>query len=65
MGRASLYTAVEVYKDGHREVYHRAAEPDKPGWVWTHNDTKRDRKKCSACTDGTLATARELNAGRK
>lgn len=57
--------AVEVYKDGHREVYHRHAEPAKDGWAWTHPDTKEAREACSMCSDGTLYTVRAAARGEK
>ncbi len=57
---ARLITKVELYKDGHREVFHLKAEENEPGWRWTHPDTPRERKACTACASGTLESAREL-----
>lgn len=58
---AERKTAVEVYKDGTRKVYHRHV-PDfgetGPSYAWTHDDTKKARAACSMCTNETLASVR-------
>lgn len=56
---SKLISKVEVYTDGHREVYHESLNEHNEGYVWTHPDTKDEREACSACTSGTAATARE------
>lgn len=56
---AERKTAVEMYADGHREVYHHHVT-DTGGYVWTHGDDKKSRRACSMCTDGTLTSVREL-----
>ena len=54
----TLRTAVEIYKDGHREVYHQRINDNNEGWAWTHSDTPETRAECSACTRGTLDSVR-------
>lgn len=60
-----LKTQIEVYKDGHREVYHSYLEPARDGWAWTHPDTQGERDDCSACTSGTLTSVRENSRREK
>jgi hypothetical protein len=63
MGR--LRTRIEVYKDGHREVYHDNVDPAKSGYAWTHADDKAARNACSACTSGTLQSVRSVKKETK
>lgn len=54
-----MITRTEVYKDGHREIYHRAGllttggdrRPDEK-YVWTHPES--ERASCDACVKGTI-----------
>lgn len=58
--RRIIQTAVELHKDGSRVVYHTNAEPNEEGYAWTHPDTKKERKACSACSPRpTLASVRK------
>jgi hypothetical protein len=48
-------TKTEVYKDGHRELYHRNGGT-RPGWeqkvsrTWTHPDTDEAKAACEVCS---------------
>jgi hypothetical protein len=58
---ADRKTAVEVYADGHREVYHHhvpSLGDTGPGFAWTHLDAKKEREDCSMCQSDTLASVR-------
>lgn len=54
-----IYTAVEEYKDGSRQVYHQYINDNtNSGYAWNHDEDKRTRAACSACTNGTLESVR-------
>jgi hypothetical protein len=58
---ADRKTAIEVYEDGHREVYHHhvpSLGDEGQGFAWTHLDTREARAECSMCQHDTLASVR-------
>lgn len=58
---AERKTAIEVYRDGHREVYHHhvpSLGDSGQGFAWTHPDSKEGREDCSMCQHETLASVR-------
>lgn len=61
-------TAVEVYKDGTRKVYHRAGTITHDGvkfegrYSWVHPADKKTCAACVACTKGLIPA--DIKAGK-
>jgi hypothetical protein len=51
-GKLRTRTLVELYKDGHREIFHRTSRE-----VLTHADTAEARSECETCQE-RLAVAK-------
>ena len=50
-----MITKTEGYKDGHREIYHRAGTIDgrrDEKFAWTHPESEKDT--CVACTKNQI-----------